>query len=234
MTLVVVAAGLLGGCGSSGSTSRAGAEPATASSPGQVTVAALGDSITSGSPGYDPDPAQREALGFGTDEHSQYEYWAQEADPRLVFRNCGVFGERTDEIASRLDRCASGADVLIVQGGINDIAQGASIEDAARNLRSMVTRGRQLGLRVVVADLLPWNNGHPLADRPIAELNREIEAIGRSEHVPVLGFHDALEDPSAPGLMSPRLTADGDHPSIAGYRRLGELVARKLAATQPG
>ena len=47
----------------------------------------------------------------------------QKADPKLEFRNCGVFGERTDEIAARLDQCADGADALIVQGGINDIAQ---------------------------------------------------------------------------------------------------------------
>ena len=36
----------------------------------------------------------------------------------------GVYGERTDEIAQRLDECAAGAEVLVVQGGINDIAQG--------------------------------------------------------------------------------------------------------------
>ena len=28
--------------------------------------------------------------------------------------------------------------------------------------------------------------------------------------------------------MRAELTADGDHPSIEGYRRLGELVAREL------
>ena len=43
-------------------------------------VAALGDSITP-APGYDPDPAQRAALGFGDDERSQYEYWAERAEP---------------------------------------------------------------------------------------------------------------------------------------------------------
>ena len=108
----------LPGCGSD--------EPQPASAPDTVRVAALGDSITSGSPAYDPDPAQRVALGFGDDERSQYEYWAHRADPTLELTNCGVFGERTDEIAARLDSCAAGADVLIVQGGINDIAQASA------------------------------------------------------------------------------------------------------------
>jgi lysophospholipase L1-like esterase len=194
-----------------------------------IRVAALGDSITSGSPGFDPDPAQRAALGFGHDERSQYEYWAHQTDPSLEFSNCGVYGERTDEIAMRLEDCADGADVLIVGGGINDIAQNASIEAAAKNLRSMVARGRELGLRVYLVDVLPWNNGHPQFDDQIDELNRMIAAIGREEGVTAIGFHDALEDPRQAGVMPIALTADGDHPSVAGYRRLGELVARELA-----
>ena len=58
----------------------------------------------------------------------------------------------------------------------------------------------------------------------IAELNRRIEAIGRSEGVPILHFHRTLESRSVPGKMSPEWTADGIHPSVAGYRRLGELA----------
>jgi len=203
-------------------------EPATAQ---PIVVAALGDSITSGSPGYDPDPAARAALGFDNDERSQYEYWAKRADPRLEFRNCGVYGERTDEIATRLDGCAQGADVLVVQGGINDLAQGRAVSDAGADLRSIVRSGKRLGLEVALANVLPWNNGHPAADRSIAELNRRIAAIADTERVRLLDFHAALRDPSRAGLMPPGMTADGDHPSVAGYRVLGELVARRLAAT---
>jgi lysophospholipase L1-like esterase len=193
-------------------------------------VAALGDSITAGNPAYDPDPAQREALGFGDDERSQYEYWAARAAPELEFRNCGVFGERTDQIAERLNGCAEGAAALIVQGGINDIAQGRSIADAAADLQSIVVRGKELGLEVYLVEVLPWNNGHPAADRPIADLNRLIAEIAAAENVPVIRWHDALVERGTPGTMAPGLTVDGDHPSIAGYRLLGELVARRLSA----
>ncbi len=40
----------------------------------------------------------------------------------------------------------------------------------------------------------------------------------------MLPFHDTLEDPAVPGRMRPELTAHGDHPSIAGYRLLGETA----------
>jgi lysophospholipase L1-like esterase len=123
----------------------------------------------------------------------------------------------------------SGADVLVVQGGINDIAQGRSVGDAAANLRAMVERGTRLGLRVALADVLPWNNGWPDAEEPIRELNALIADIAHGESVLLLPFHDTLEDHERHGRMRPEWThADGDHPSVAGYRCLGELVARSL------
>jgi lysophospholipase L1-like esterase len=185
-------------------------------------VAALGDSITAGSPGYDPDPRQRDNLGFGANEKSQWEYWAQSEHPELRFRNCGVYGERTDEIGARLDECAQNAEVLVVQGGINDIAQGRPVEPAAENLRRMVERGKKLGLRVAIAELLPWNNGYPRADPQIRRLNELIRALARDEDVPVLPFYETLEDPARPGRMKEEWTSDGDHPSVDGYRLLGE------------
>ncbi len=210
----------LTGCGDEDvTTTRPGS---TAAADDTTLVAALGDSITAGSPLWDPDPALRRQFGPATDETSQFEYWASQEDPSLEFRNCGVFGERTDQIALRLDGCAEGADALIVQGGINDIAQGRPVADAAEDLRAMVRSGLDMGLPVALVDVLPWNNGHPAADEPIEQLNRLIERIGVEEGVPVLPFHDTLEDPAEPGVMRADLTIDGDHPSVAGYRLLGE------------
>ncbi len=186
-----------------------------------IVVAALGDSITAGSPGWDPDPAHRPAA---PDPESQYEHWAAKADPRLDFRNCGIYGQRTDEIADRLEACAEGGEVLVVQGGINDIAQGRSVDDAAANLARMVRRGRELGLRVALANVLPWNNGYPGADGEIRRLNALIDEISRDEEVPVLRFYETLEDDARPGRMREEWTSDGDHPSVEGYRRLGELA----------
>ena len=197
-------------------------------------MAALGDSITSGAPGYDPDPAARDRFGFGANPRSQYEYWAKRGDPRFEFRNCGVFGELTEQIAARLDDCVRGADVLVVQGGINDVVRGRRLELPAAHLLAMVQRGRDLGLEVLLADVLPWNNGHPQADRRIGRLNRAIHGIARDQHVPVLPFHRTLEDPERPGLMKPAWTADGDHPSVEGYRRLGELAFRLPGGARPG
>jgi lysophospholipase L1-like esterase len=126
----------------------------------------------------------------------------------------------------RLDECVGGAQLLVVQGGINDIAQRQPVEGAAANLRAMVDRGKELGLGVAIVDVLPWNNGWPDAEPEIRRLNALIAELARDESIPLLSFHDTLEDPARPGRMRAEWTSDGDHPSVEGYRRLGEVAAR--------
>jgi len=179
-----------------------------------IVVAALGDSITEGSPGL-----------------RGWDVWAVAAEPRLQVRNCGIYGQRTDEIAARLDECVRDADVLVVQGGINDIAQGRDLDAAAANLRAMVRRGKELGLRVALADVLPWNNGWPDAEPKIRRLNELIAEIAHDEGVPLLRFHETLEDPDRPGRIRDEWTFEGDHPNEDGYRRLAEVVLSALQKT---
>ena len=190
-------------------------------------IATLGDSITAGTPAWDPNPEVRlTEAGTGVNPRSQYQFWAARRHPGVRFRNCGVNRERTDQIALRFAQCVTGAQAVVIQGGINDIAQGLPPSVPARNIETMVREAKRLGLRVAIAELLPWNNGYPDADPLIRDLNRQIHAIARRERATVLPFYRTLEDPHAPGRMPRRWTFEGDHPSIAGYRRLAELAFR--------
>jgi lysophospholipase L1-like esterase len=162
------------------------------------------------------------------DERSQWEWWAARRHPGFEFRNHGVCGERTDEIAARLDVAVRGASSLVVQGGINDVVQGRPVEEAARNLAGMVERGRRLGLRVALADVLPWNNGDLRGANDITWLNTLIRTIADGLGVRLLPFHDTLVDPARLDRMRDEWTDDGSHPSVEGHRLLGER-----AFTQP-
>lgn len=217
---------LLGALALAGCGGAEGGEIDVVNAEGTIVVAALGDSIQAGSPYWDPDPDVRASYGDDVDEQSQWEFWAARKDDRVRFRNCGVWGERTDQIAARFDACVEGADVLIVQGGINDIAQGRDLEPAAENLRALVRRGKERGLRVAIANVLPWNAGWPRTEGPINRLNELIDELAGDEGVPVLPFYATLESPDDPGRMRDEWTSDGDHPSVEGYRRLGELAFR--------
>jgi lysophospholipase L1-like esterase len=187
----------------------------------RIVVAVAGDSISAGSPLWDPDRAVRRRIP-APDERSQWQWWAAQADPRLEFRTTAVYGERTDQIARRLDLVLDGADMLVVQGGINDVVQRRPVEEAAANLQAMFERGRAAGIAVAVTDVLPWNNG----DAPAAAGIERLNALIRQLDAPLLPFHDTLADPADPTRMGDGLTDDGDHPSVEGHRLLGERAFR--------
>jgi lysophospholipase L1-like esterase len=181
-------------------------------------VAVVGDSISAGSPLWDPDPAVRARIPV-RDERSQWQWWAAQAEPRLEFTTSAVYGERTDEIACRLELVLGGADVLVAQGGVNDVVQGRPAKDAARNLAEMVARGHAAGIPVALADVLPWPAGDERAALGIGRLNELLHVIDGVTHLP---FHDTVARAEFPW------SDDGDHPSVEGHRLLGECAAALL------
>lgn len=186
-----------------------------------MIVACLGDSITAGSPLWDPDPDVRKKIER-PDERSQWAWWAMRRHGELDLRNFGVNGERTDQIAARFGQAVDGAEAIVVQGGINDIVQGRPVEQTAANLAGMLHRARHAGLRVAIADVLPWNNGDSRAAADIDKLNELIRSIADGQGVPLFRFSETLADPSRPTRMRETLTEDGEHPSVEGHRLLGE------------
>jgi lysophospholipase L1-like esterase len=191
----------------------------------KIVVAVVGDSISAGSPLWDPDPAVRSRIA-NPDQRSQWQWWAAAADTRLEFRTTAVYGERTDQIARRFDLVLPGADALVVQGGINDVVQRRPIEEAAGNLEGMLARGQAAGLILAVTDVLPWNNGDERAAEAIGRLNALIRQLAADSGATLLSFHDTLVDPADPSRMGNGLSDDGDHPSVAGHRLLGERAFR--------
>ena len=234
-TALLLLGALAAGCGAGGNSGgssssappsgTAGREPrAIARDP--ALVAALGDSITAGSPLWDPVPAFRERIaaptGMAPDERSQWGSWFERADlRRRRVRNCGIFGERTDEIAVRPADCAAGAGALVIQGA------STTSRRAATSLMRRATWRRwsaRAGPAAAPSRSSRCSRGTTATPPRIDELNDRIRALGKRERVPVLRWYGALEDPAARGRMRPELTTDGDHPAIAGSRRLARLV----------
>ena len=174
-----------------------------------ILVAALGDSITAGSPGWDRTRRARAVAGGG-DPESQYEHWAELRDPELTFRNCGVYGERTDEIATRLDDVRGPARTCwSSRAGSTTSRRGGRSSLAARESRAEWScAGRSSGLRVAIADVLPWNGGYP---RPPSRslrstlLIRELAAAAGRPRAAVL---ETLEDDGRPGRMREDWTSE--------------------------
>jgi lysophospholipase L1-like esterase len=208
-----------------------GSKSSTTAEPDVPIVATLGDSITAGAPRWSPSPDLRTVIAAHgrLTRSSQWQYWAGAAtDGAFRFRNCGVEGDRTDEIEARLSRCTAGADVVVVQGGTNDLAQGRTVASAAANIRDMVRRARDAGLRALVTTVPPINRRYPMWAAQVRRLNARILSLARDEGAPVIDFFGLLEDPRRPDRMPARWTDDGIHPTVDGYARLGGAAARQL------
>jgi lysophospholipase L1-like esterase len=73
----------------------------------------------------------------------------------VTFVNHGVNRERTDQIALRLDAALSGADAIVLQGGINDVVQGRPLDLVVADVDVMIERALRRVGTVVVVDVLP-------------------------------------------------------------------------------
>jgi acyl-CoA thioesterase-1 len=185
------------------------APPAPASSagqtdPGLAKVVCLGDSLTAGYrlPVEEAYPALLA------------ERLAEEGRPAAVV-NAGVSGDTTAGGLARLDWVlGQEPDVLLVELGANDGLRGLPVAASEANLRAIVERGQDAGVRVLLLAMrLPSNYGADYASEFEAIYERVASATGATL-VPFFLTGVA----GRPELNLP----DGIHPNRAGHRRAAE------------
>ncbi len=219
LAALVVCAGLLGGCGASDGPEQ----PAPRDT--RPVIVALGDSLSAGYPGWDPDAEARRRLPR-VDERSQYEFWLQQRYPQFLIRNCGVSGQRTDQYQPRLRACAEGAAGVILQGGTNDLAQGRTVDAVLANLAALAKVILYFRLDVALVQVPPVNGAAPDLPEKILALNGGIRRLGRQLGVPVFDWYRVAADRK--GRFDASLTPDGIHPTVAGYERFAKAIRLPL------
>src|SRR5438046_1784276 len=135
-----------------------------------LTIVALGDSTTAGTPGF-KSPIEAPPNGSGNVE-SQYAYWLTQAHPDWQLLNRGVDGERSDQIRRRFARDVAPVEpaVVVIIAGVNDIYQGRSAASVQRELEAMYDAARAARIAVVAGTILPFN-------RATADQNLRMHAI---------------------------------------------------------
>ena len=189
-------------------------------------VVALGDSTTAGTPAF-LSPLEAPPEGRG-DPRSQYAYWLTRARRGWTALNRGVNGERADQVRARFARDVEAVrprDVVVL-AGVNDVYQGRPLADAEADLLWMYRRAKALGIAPVAATVLPFDRATGDQNRRLAALNAWIRAAARSERIPFCDAARAVADPADPRRL--KGSPDGLHPDVAGYRALGEALAKKL------
>ena len=198
-----------------------------------TTIVALGDSTTAGTPAF-RSPIEAPPNGAG-DERSQFAYWLMQSHPDWHVLNCGVNGERTDQIAARFDRdvLAHHPQAVIILAGVNDIYQGRRADVVTRELRVMYDRALPASIPVVAASIIPFNTATPDQNARMHDVNAWIAAQAAKD--PRITYVDTRRAAAAPDNID-RLSGspDGLHPDVEGYRHMAAVIASAVARVLSG
>ncbi|MEV0742569.1 SGNH/GDSL hydrolase family protein [Streptomyces sp. NPDC050549] len=201
--------------------------------PAAGSVVAFGDSLTDGN------GSSRDANHRWPDRLAE-RLKALPPYRRLGVLNAGISGNRLlrddtgPSALARLDADAlsrSGVRVLIVMEGINDIkgTPNATDPDAFETAyRTLVTRARAHGIRVIGATLTPYggNSAYTAAREAVRQtVNAFIRAGAGGLFDAVVDFDAAVRDPEQPQRIRPAYDS-GDHLHFndAGMRALADTV----------
>jgi len=191
--------------------------------PNPITIVALGDSTTAGTPGFSS-PLESPPDGAG-DEKSQYAFWLMQAHRDWVVLNRGINGQRSDEIRSRFERdvVENRPAAVVIIAGVNDIYQGMGAEHVTGHLHAMYARADQMHVRVVAGAIIPLNTATPEQNRRMRQVN---EWIRRQPGVTFADTRAAVAASGNPDMLFE--SPDGLHPSVEGYRRMATVIGEAL------
>lgn len=150
----------------------------------------------------------------------------------LTYESYGLMGSRRfhHEVPTE------GADVVIIQQGINDIIHPVgekvnvfrpmsdlpTVEELIEGLKTYIAQARELGYKVYVGTLLPmggWRTDAPFRQDIRHAYNDFIRTTDLIDGC--IDFDKALEDPNRPDWFLPEYdSGDHLHPSKAGYERM--------------
>ncbi|MHA2378871.1 MAG: SGNH/GDSL hydrolase family protein [Candidatus Thorarchaeota archaeon] len=189
----------------------------------QIEILCFGDSLTAGTPGYDP--------MFGGNERFQYGYWLTELAHSegwnsLSFRNHGVPGDLARSMPSRLRRTIVEGryDATIILAGSNDLGWDYSPASVYSSLQDLWRIAIDSGLGTVSCTIPPIGMEYPPIQLAQRNLNEMIRGGSKDkQNLVCADVFTALADEK--GLL-PREYDSGDclHLSMPGYRRLGEVI----------
>ncbi len=195
-----------------------------------MTIVALGDSTTAGTPAH-KSPIEAPPNGSGNVE-SQYAYWLMQAHPEWQVLNRGVNGERSDQIRARFARDAvqPGPAVVVIIAGVNDVYQGRGAESVERELEAMYEAARSAKIVVVAGSIIPFNIATADQNARMHAVNDWIRGYAAS-HTGRVVFCDTRAAVAAPGQPDRLVSSPDDlHPSPDGYKRMAAALEPAIKA----
>jgi lysophospholipase L1-like esterase len=181
--------------------------------PGEKRVVFMGNSITIGWLGVDPDFFKGKP-----------------------YVDRGISGQTTPQMLVRFreDVINLKPAVVIILAGINDIAENngpSKLEDVFGNIVSMAELAKANKIKVVLSSVLPafdfpWRKGLEPAPK-VKRLNEMLKAYAEQTKTVYVDYYSAVVDDK--GGMQADLATDGVHPNLKGYKIMEPLAEAAIA-----
>lgn len=143
-----------------------------------------------------------------------------------VLENEGAVGESTRGMLRRFDYAVTRhqPNIVVIWGGLNDVASGISPKNVVENLRSIAEKVRQIGAIPVLCHLTPVVAKIDFL-QIIQETNKLISDMALNEKIMLVDLYTPLADDD--GLLKKEYNNDGAHLNNEGYRVVGEAIFRE-------
>lgn len=198
-----------------------------------TTIIAVGDSITQGysasfnvTPYADPGILNIEII-------KPYTMSLKELMPNATVINSGIHGQQTGQMLARFktDVITQSPDYVVIQGGLNDIANGTPLATTENNLQLMYQLSFENGITPVATTVFYANELGELKElgelenKEITELDQWIATYSIAHKIPVVLFNATFEDPVTPlKSRADLISIDGVHPNENGYQLMAKDV----------
>lgn len=182
--------------------------------------------------GNDP-PARVQApisniVAFMGDSITQY--WAvSDYDTTNPTVNLGIAGQTTVQMLARFDAVlSSGAGVVVIEGGINDLYYLGPTVANTDSIAKMAAEAKAAGIRVIIASLLPdfyaypAGVGYPPQSGDILAMNEALMKLCSDNGYLYADYYD--EFLNADGTVNKSLYLDGLHPDADGYAVMWKVL----------
>jgi acyl-CoA thioesterase-1 len=149
------------------------------------------------------------------------------------------FGVRGDTTAKMLARCgdvlSSGAGVVVILGGINDLSGDTNHAATIDDIKSMASMAQAAGMRVILGSVMAmaaeyetlYGSAQFVPQSDIEAFNQQLIALASAQGYLYADYYDAML--GADGAANPSLLIyDGLHPNAAGYAVMWSVLAPLL------
>ena len=150
----------------------------------------------------------------------------------------GIGGQTTPQMLSRFraDIVALKPQVVVINGGINDIATNSGpydFEFTLGSIQSMAEIAHANGIKVVLTSVLPaanipWRKEISAVPEKVDQLNAAIKAYCAGNGFAYVDYYAQLVGRDGRKGMAAQYTTDGVHVTVAGYEVMEKIVKQTI------